>query len=181
MITWGIIVCCIAAVQNYGGLIACRVRKYFILSPDRLFIEFNSPRSCRKRVLSRLSSSFTSIYLASPQNPQCLIYYLAFWFPPSELALRIAAVTACGHFSGFVGGWLAFATSFADSLGGLAGWRWLFIIGEPSCHDLVSYLSHLQRESLQSSSAFPRSTSSLTSLKLLRSSPRTRESLSSHA
>ncbi|KAF8876114.1 MFS general substrate transporter [Mucidula mucida] len=92
MITWGIIVCCVGAVQNYGGLITCRVL---------------------------LGAAEAGYY-------PCVIYYLAFWFRPEELALRIAAFYSFGQVSGFVGGFLAFAVSYAD--GRLAGWRWLFII-----------------------------------------------------
>jgi MFS family permease len=77
----------------------------------------------------------------------CVMYYLAFWlgihshaiisssstfslmhrFKPEEMAYRVAVFFSFGQFAGFVGGFLAFAISFAD--GRLAGWRWLFIIG----------------------------------------------------
>ncbi|KAK0240782.1 major facilitator superfamily domain-containing protein [Armillaria nabsnona] len=92
MITWGIVVMCIASVQNYGGLITCRVL---------------------------LGAAEAGYY-------PCVIYYLAFWFRPEELALRAAAFNSFGLVSGFVGGFLAFAISYADGV--LAGWRWLFII-----------------------------------------------------
>ncbi len=36
MITWGIIVCCVGAVQNYGGLITCRVCEFLRL-PNHVF------------------------------------------------------------------------------------------------------------------------------------------------
>lgn len=58
----------------------------------------------------------------------CIIYYLAFWFRPEELVVRIALFYSFGLISGFVGGFLAFAVSFADGV--LAGWQWLFIIGQ---------------------------------------------------
>ncbi|KAG7446707.1 MFS general substrate transporter [Guyanagaster necrorhizus] len=92
MITWGIIVMCIASVKNYGGLVTCRVL---------------------------LGAAEAGYY-------PCVIYYLAFWFRPEELALRVVAFYSFGQVSGFVGGFLAFAISYADGV--LAGWRWLFII-----------------------------------------------------
>ncbi|KAF5392071.1 hypothetical protein D9757_003210 [Collybiopsis confluens] len=92
MVTWGIIVCCIGAVQNYQGLLATRIL---------------------------LGAAEAGYYPG-------VIYYLAFWFKPEELALRIALFYSFGQVSGFVGGFLAFAVSFAD--GSLPGWRWLFII-----------------------------------------------------
>ncbi|KAJ3752212.1 major facilitator superfamily domain-containing protein [Lentinula raphanica] len=55
-----------------------------------------------------------------------VIYYLAFWFRPEDLALRVAVFYSFGQVSGFVGGFLAFAVSFANGI--LPGWRWLFII-----------------------------------------------------
>jgi MFS family permease len=67
----------------------------------------------------------------------CVIYYLAFWFRPEELAQRVAAFYSFGQVSGFVGGFIAFAVSFAD--GRLAGWRWLFIVG---------WSSHISQEIL---------------------------------
>jgi len=92
MVTWGAIVCCVAAVQNYGGIITVRVL---------------------------LGAAEAGYY-------PCVIYYLAFWFRPEELSLRIAAFYSFGQISGFVGGFVAFAVSFAD--GRMAGWRWLFIV-----------------------------------------------------
>ncbi|RDB23634.1 hypothetical protein Hypma_009339 [Hypsizygus marmoreus] len=56
----------------------------------------------------------------------CIIYYLAFWFPPEDLAFRLAFFSAFSQLSSLIGGFIAFAISFAD--GHLAGWRWLFII-----------------------------------------------------
>ncbi|KAG6830305.1 hypothetical protein H0H87_008556 [Tephrocybe sp. NHM501043] len=92
MVTWGIIVGCIAAVQNYDGLITVRVL----------------------------------LGVAEAGYYPCVIYYLAFWFRPDQMARRVAAFYSFGQVSGFVGGFLAFAISYAD--GRLAGWRWLFII-----------------------------------------------------
>ncbi|KNZ75544.1 Putative tartrate transporter, partial [Termitomyces sp. J132] len=56
----------------------------------------------------------------------CIIYYLAFWFRPDQMARRVAVFYSFGQLSGFLGGFLAFAISHAD--GRLAGWRWLFIM-----------------------------------------------------
>ncbi|KAJ3775794.1 major facilitator superfamily domain-containing protein [Lentinula raphanica] len=92
MLTWGIIVCCISAVQNYAGLISTRVL---------------------------LGAAEAGYYPG-------VIYYLAFWFRPEDLALRVAVFYSFGQVSGFVGGFLAFAVSFANGI--LPGWRWLFII-----------------------------------------------------
>lgn len=66
-----------------------------------------------------------------------VIYYLAFWFKPEELALRVAVFYSFGQVSGFVGGFLAFAVSFANGI--LPGWRWLFIIGKHFTHSRILF------------------------------------------
>ncbi|KAJ4363188.1 hypothetical protein N0V83_010308 [Neocucurbitaria cava] len=57
-----------------------------------------------------------------------VLYHLSFWYPTDRLPLRIAFFYACGMFSGTISGLLAYAISFMDGAGGLAGWRWLFIL-----------------------------------------------------
>ena len=54
-----------------------------------------------------------------------VLYHLSFWFPVNKMALRIAFFYACGQFSGTISGLLAFAISFMNGAGGLAGWRWV--------------------------------------------------------
>ncbi|KAF6804863.1 high-affinity nicotinic acid transporter [Colletotrichum sojae] len=57
-----------------------------------------------------------------------VLYHLSFWYPTSKLPLRIGFFYACGMFSGTISGLLAYAISFMNGVGGLAGWRWLFIL-----------------------------------------------------
>ncbi|KAK5106595.1 hypothetical protein LTS08_000716 [Lithohypha guttulata] len=57
-----------------------------------------------------------------------VLYHISFWFPTDSIALRIAFFYACGQFSGTISGLLAFAISFMNDVGGLAGWRWVFIL-----------------------------------------------------
>ncbi|KAJ3846476.1 major facilitator superfamily domain-containing protein [Lentinula lateritia] len=67
----------------------------------------------------------------------CILYYLAFWFRPEEITLRICFMLACSTFSGIIttsvnlfqsSGFISYGVAFADGHGHLAGWRWLFII-----------------------------------------------------
>ncbi|KAH6695450.1 major facilitator superfamily domain-containing protein [Plectosphaerella plurivora] len=53
-----------------------------------------------------------------------VLYHLSFWYPTEKLPLRIAFFYACGMFSGTI----TYAISFMNGVGGLAGWRWLFIL-----------------------------------------------------
>ncbi|KAL1846979.1 hypothetical protein Daus18300_014083 [Diaporthe australafricana] len=57
-----------------------------------------------------------------------VLYHFSFWFPTQRLSFRIAFFYACGMFSGTISGLLAYAISFMNGAGGLAGWRWVFIL-----------------------------------------------------
>ncbi|KAH6662598.1 major facilitator superfamily domain-containing protein [Halenospora varia] len=57
-----------------------------------------------------------------------VLYHLSFWYPSERLPLRIAFFYACGMFSGTISGLLAYAISFMNGAGGLAGWRWVFVL-----------------------------------------------------
>ncbi|KAK7736520.1 hypothetical protein SLS53_006951 [Cytospora paraplurivora] len=67
-----------------------------------------------------------------------VLYHLSFWFPTQRLSFRIAFFYACGMFSGTISGLLAYAISFMDGAGGLAGWRWVFILEDPETARFLS-------------------------------------------
>lgn len=52
-----------------------------------------------------------------------VLYHLSFWYPAKSTALRIAFFYASGQFSGTISGLLAYAISFMNGAGELAGWR----------------------------------------------------------
>jgi hypothetical protein len=57
-----------------------------------------------------------------------VLYHWSFWYKPSELPRRMALFYSVGQLSNALSGLLAFAIGFMDGLGGLAGWRWLFVL-----------------------------------------------------
>ncbi|EXJ80107.1 hypothetical protein A1O3_08393 [Capronia epimyces CBS 606.96] len=57
-----------------------------------------------------------------------VLYHMAFFYRPTEMPWRIALFYSVGQISSALSGLLAFAVSFMDGLGGLAGWRWLFLL-----------------------------------------------------
>lgn len=57
-----------------------------------------------------------------------VLYHYAFWYKPSETPWRIAVFYSVGQLSSALSGLLAYAISFMNRLGGLSGWRWLFIL-----------------------------------------------------
>ncbi|KAI0470106.1 MFS general substrate transporter [Xylariaceae sp. FL0804] len=57
-----------------------------------------------------------------------VLYHMAFWYKPSELPQRVAVFYSVGQLSSALSGLLAYAIGFMDGLGGLPGWRWLFLL-----------------------------------------------------
>ncbi|EXJ93281.1 hypothetical protein A1O1_01673 [Capronia coronata CBS 617.96] len=69
-----------------------------------------------------------AIGLAEAGFYPAVLYHMAFFYRPTELPWRIALFYSVGQLSSALSGLLAFAISFMDGLGGLAGWRWLFVL-----------------------------------------------------
>ncbi|KAI1654156.1 MFS general substrate transporter [Daldinia decipiens] len=69
-----------------------------------------------------------AIGLAEAGFYPAVLYHMAFWYKPIEMPQRIAIFYSLGQLSPAVSGLLAYAIGFMDGLGGLAGWRWLFLI-----------------------------------------------------
>lgn len=57
-----------------------------------------------------------------------VLYHYAFWYKPVEMPQRIAFFYSVGQLSSALSGLLAYAISHMDQLGGLSGWRWLFLL-----------------------------------------------------
>lgn len=69
-----------------------------------------------------------------------VLYHWSFFYLPSELPRRMALFYSVGQLSNALSGLLAFAIGFMDGLGGLAGWRWLFLLeGLPAI--LLSFIA----------------------------------------
>ncbi|KAF8521883.1 MFS transporter [Hysterangium stoloniferum] len=63
-----------------------------------------------------------------------LVYFLTFWYRPSERSLRVALILASSTLAGAFGGSIAFGVGKLNLSHGLEGWRWLFLVdGAPSC------------------------------------------------
>lgn len=50
------------------------------------------------------------------------------WYPRVQVQTRISAFYVIGVFSGAFSGLLAYAIHYVDGVGGLASWRWIFIL-----------------------------------------------------
>ncbi|KAJ5150085.1 hypothetical protein N7448_001663 [Penicillium atrosanguineum] len=56
------------------------------------------------------------------------IYLCSYWYMPRELALRISYFYCASALSGAFSGLLAAGIAKMDGIGGLEGWRWIFIL-----------------------------------------------------
>lgn len=62
-----------------------------------------------------------------------LVYYLTFWYRTEERSVRVAAILASATLAGAFGGAIAYGVGQMNQVGGMSGWRWLFILeGIPS-------------------------------------------------
>lgn len=59
--------------------------------------------------------------------PGCA-YYLSNWYRPTEVSYRIALYFSSATIAGAFSGILAWAIMKMDGIGGLEGWRWIFIL-----------------------------------------------------
>jgi len=57
-----------------------------------------------------------------------VLYHMSFWYKPSEMPWRISLFYSVGQIASALSGLLAFDIGFLNRKGGLAGWRWLFLI-----------------------------------------------------
>ncbi|CVL13727.1 hypothetical protein FPRO06_07716 [Fusarium proliferatum] len=72
----------------------------------------------------------TRFMLGIPESgifPACA-YYVTSWYPRREAQYRTALFYASASLAGAFSGLLAYVISLMDGVGGLAGWKWVFII-----------------------------------------------------
>ncbi|KAM3080760.1 hypothetical protein ACMFMG_005690 [Clarireedia jacksonii] len=57
-----------------------------------------------------------------------VVFYLSMWYKRTETHYRVALFFSAASLAGAFGGILAYGIGFMDGVGGLKGWRWIFII-----------------------------------------------------
>lgn len=67
------------------------------------------------------------LFLRSTFSPAA-IYLCSLWYAPADMAARVGGWYVAGACSGIVGGLLAAAITKMDGIGGLEGWRWIFVV-----------------------------------------------------
>ncbi|KAK5624628.1 hypothetical protein RRF57_000344 [Xylaria bambusicola] len=103
MVAWGFVLTLMGIVQNFQGLLS-----------TRLF----------------LGVTEAGLYpgCATQKTNKNVKYYLTMWYCRKELQLRQAMFFSAASVAGAFSGLLAFAIAKLDGLGGLEGWRWIFIL-----------------------------------------------------
>ncbi|KAJ5690847.1 hypothetical protein N7462_005239 [Penicillium macrosclerotiorum] len=57
-----------------------------------------------------------------------VVYYISMWYKRNEQHYRVALFFSAASLAGAFGGILAWAIAHMDGVGGLGGWRWIFIL-----------------------------------------------------
>ncbi|KAJ5549003.1 hypothetical protein N7513_006237 [Penicillium frequentans] len=57
-----------------------------------------------------------------------LAFYISLWYPRANAQFRLALIFASASMAGAFSGLLAYLISMMDGVGGLEGWRWIFIL-----------------------------------------------------
>ncbi|RFU25196.1 hypothetical protein B7463_g11143, partial [Scytalidium lignicola] len=57
-----------------------------------------------------------------------VVYYLSMWYKRTETHYRVALFFSAASLAGAFGGILAYGIGFMKGVGGLNGWRWIFIL-----------------------------------------------------
>jgi MFS family permease len=61
-------------------------------------------------------------------DPRLVQYYLTMWYCRHEIQLRQAMFFSAASIAGAFSGLLAYGIAKMDGVGGLEGWRWIFIL-----------------------------------------------------
>lgn len=69
-----------------------------------------------------------SIGIAEAGYYPAVLYHMSFWYKPTDMPWRIALFYSVGQIAGAISGLLAYLIGFMNGLGGLPGWRWLFLL-----------------------------------------------------
>lgn len=104
---WGIVMTFSGLVKNLAGLCVTRVLI------GKLFIF---------KILLTISGAFEAGFFPGA------IWLISQWYPPQKMQLRTSIFYFSSAFSGAFSGILAAGIAQMNGLGGLEGWRWIFIL-----------------------------------------------------
>jgi sugar phosphate permease len=120
MVAWGVVMTLMGIVKNYHGLLIARI--FLGVAEAGLFPGV---------AVSPVSSTYTfwgGIYQPWWSVADILQYYLTMWYCRHEMQIRQALFFSAASIAGAFSGLLAFGIAKMDGVGGLEGWRWIFIL-----------------------------------------------------
>lgn len=104
----GIVATLTGVVQNYGGLIVCRL----LLG------------ALEAGLFPGMSNFFLDKGQCKSNVGAGMTIYLTLFYTKRELALRVGYLFVSAAIAGSVGGLLAYGIGFMDGVAGQRGWRW---------------------------------------------------------
>ncbi|KAJ6089035.1 hypothetical protein N7499_003882 [Penicillium canescens] len=125
MVAWGLVMTLTGIVQNYSGLLAARSDRsgtlyafLFLHALLALVLISNSPWS------GFLRFPMVGYHIEKP----CIFMLTKCRYPRKNSQFRLALIFASASMAGAFSGLLAYLISKMDGVGGLEGWRWIFIL-----------------------------------------------------
>ncbi|KAJ5390513.1 uncharacterized protein N7496_001581 [Penicillium cataractarum] len=78
--------------------------------------------------LTGIVQSYTGLMVARFFLVPGLAFYVSLWYPHADAQFRLALIFASASMAGAFSGLLAYLIGMMDKVGGLEGWRWIFIL-----------------------------------------------------
>ncbi|CAG8934146.1 unnamed protein product [Penicillium salamii] len=122
VVAWGLVMTFCGLVQNFGGLITIRVLLGMTGTSNILclWILFRGPSA--REIINELTKRTESGFFPGS------ILIISKWYLPNETQTRIAVFYTASALAGAFSGMLAAGIAQMDGVGGLAGWRWIFLL-----------------------------------------------------
>ncbi|KAK0777166.1 hypothetical protein LTR38_015270, partial [Friedmanniomyces endolithicus] len=160
--------------QQWAWVLSAFSYPYLILDPvSTILMKRFTPRKWMSRILLswvstvRVRDTKNNLLMPCVRRDgfwPSILFHLSFWYPADRTSLRIAMLYTAGILAGILSGLLAFAIHYMNGVGGLAGWRWLFLLEGlpvlvagvvtsltlPDYPDTASFLSEEDRQLLLS-------------------------------
>lgn len=112
MVSWGIVMTLMGLVKDYKGLLIARL--FLGVTEAGLFPGVAVSKNVNNSLL------LLAEYFAQ--------FYLTMWYCRHEMQMRQALFFSAASTAGAFSGLLAYAIAKMDGVGGLDGWRWIFIL-----------------------------------------------------
>ncbi|KAI9808801.1 MAG: hypothetical protein M1825_003954 [Sarcosagium campestre] len=127
MVAWGTVMTLMGIVQNYRGLLTARL--FLGLTEAGLYLSLSLSTVAYPTFATEILSEADKIDCRDvPGLYPGVAYYITMWYTRTESQFRQAMFFSAASVAGAFSGLLAFGIAKMDGVGGLEGWRWIFIL-----------------------------------------------------